>query len=127
MTPWFGKGAFMAGMIAMMVIRAPHGRRNRQLNIVESRKGGLDNALLALMSIAMLLLPLIFVITSLLSFADYSKLSLALPSVYQSRAGAKKPRRMPFHLYLTMHCLEGPTGAVGRAQRCRKADAILVL
>jgi protein-S-isoprenylcysteine O-methyltransferase Ste14 len=71
-TPWFGKAAFMAGMIAMMVIRAPHGRRSRQVNIVESRKGGLENALLALMSIAMLLLPLIFVITSLLSFADYS-------------------------------------------------------
>jgi protein-S-isoprenylcysteine O-methyltransferase Ste14 len=62
----------MAGMIVMMVIRAPHGLRSRQVKVVESRKGGLESALLALVSIAMLLLPLIFITTSLLSFADYS-------------------------------------------------------
>jgi protein-S-isoprenylcysteine O-methyltransferase Ste14 len=71
-TPWFGKAVFIAGMIAMMVIRAPHGRRSRQVKVVESRKGVLESALLALVSIAMLLLPLTFITTSLLSFADYS-------------------------------------------------------
>ncbi len=72
MNPWFGEVAFIVGMIAMIVIRAPHGRQSGQVKVVESRKGRLEIALLALMWIAMLLLPVISMATSLLSFADYS-------------------------------------------------------
>ena len=59
MSPWFGKTAFMIGIVAMMIIRGPHGRRSGKIRIVESRKGGLEITLLALMWIATLILPLI--------------------------------------------------------------------
>jgi protein-S-isoprenylcysteine O-methyltransferase Ste14 len=69
--PWFGRMAFIVGMVAMMAIRAPHGRRSAQLKVVESRKGRLEMALLAFVTAAMFLLPAISMATSLLSFADY--------------------------------------------------------
>lgn len=72
MSPWFGKTTFLIGIVAMMIIRAPHGRRSRKIRIAESRKSRLEVALLALMWIAMLILPLIFIATPLLSFADYA-------------------------------------------------------
>jgi protein-S-isoprenylcysteine O-methyltransferase Ste14 len=65
-------------MVAMMAIRAPHGRRSAQLKVVESRKGRLEMTLLALMTAAMFLLPAISMATSLLSFADYPTTAAAL-------------------------------------------------
>jgi len=70
-SPWFGKAAFVIGIIAMMIIRGPHGRRSGKVSIVESRKGPLEITLLALMWIATLILPLISIATPLLSFAEY--------------------------------------------------------
>ena len=56
----------------MMIIRAPHGTRSGKTNVSESRRGRLEVGLLALMWIATLILPLISIATSLLSFADYA-------------------------------------------------------
>ena len=71
MNPWFGKAAFIVSLISMMLIRAPHGIRSGQVKIEKSRKGRLEVALLALMSIATLILPVISIASPLLSFADY--------------------------------------------------------
>jgi protein-S-isoprenylcysteine O-methyltransferase Ste14 len=71
MNPLFGKAAFIVSLISMMLIRAPHGKRSGQVKIRESRKGPLEIAFLALMGIATLVLPVISIVSSLLSFADY--------------------------------------------------------
>jgi len=70
-SPWLGKTAFLIGVVAMMIIRAPHGTRSRKIRIAESRKGRLEVALLGLMWIATLILPLTSIATPLVSFADY--------------------------------------------------------
>ena len=72
MSPWLGKTAFLIGVVAMMIIRAPHGIRSRKIRVAESRKGRFEVALLALMWIATLILPLTSIATPLLSFADYA-------------------------------------------------------
>ena len=71
MNPLFGKAAFVVSLISMMLIRAPHGKRSGQVKIRESGKGPLEIAFLAVMGIATLVLPVISIVSSLLSFADY--------------------------------------------------------
>jgi len=70
--PWFGRAAFLFELVAIMIIRAPHGRRVGKLRVVHSRKGRLEVMLLALMWIATTILPLISIFTPLLSFADHA-------------------------------------------------------
>jgi len=71
MNPWFGKGVLLAGLIATIVIRAPHDTESKKTPVAESRRGRLEVLLLALMMIGTMLLPLVFMATPLLSFADY--------------------------------------------------------
>ena len=71
MNPWFGKVLMLVSIVSTVIIRAPHGGRSRKVTVVESRKGPLDIALLALMSITGMILPLLAIFTPLLSFADY--------------------------------------------------------
>jgi protein-S-isoprenylcysteine O-methyltransferase Ste14 len=71
-TAWPGEAAFIVGIVTMMAIRAPHGRRSAKINVVHSRKDGLEIVLLALMWITMLALPLVSIVTPFLSFADYA-------------------------------------------------------
>jgi protein-S-isoprenylcysteine O-methyltransferase Ste14 len=68
---WLPQTCFIIGVIAMMIIRAPHGRRSGTVKIAESRKGRQEVLLLALMWIATLILPLMSIATPSLSFADY--------------------------------------------------------
>jgi protein-S-isoprenylcysteine O-methyltransferase Ste14 len=70
--PWYGQAAFIVGLISMMLIRAPHGRRSFRVKIAESRNDWLDNVLRVFMSIALIALPVISIVTPLLEFADYS-------------------------------------------------------
>jgi protein-S-isoprenylcysteine O-methyltransferase Ste14 len=69
--PWVGKGVFLAGMIAFIAIRAPHAHRSSQKAVAESRKGRLEEFLLALMTFGFFLFPLLYVFTPLLRRADY--------------------------------------------------------
>jgi len=71
MNPWFGRVAFLPGLIAMIAIRVPYGRSCAELEVVESQKGRREIALLALMWITTTILPLISIVTPLLWFADY--------------------------------------------------------
>ena len=70
MNPWFGYGAFIVGNVAGVVIRVPHETRSKQVRVVEDRKGAVEKALLAVLTVA-LLLPLLTMTTSILAFADY--------------------------------------------------------
>jgi len=68
--PWFGKAVIVAGSIVVIIIRAPHGQRSRGIKVVRSCKGPLEIGLLTLASFGFFL-PLIWVATPLLAFADY--------------------------------------------------------
>jgi protein-S-isoprenylcysteine O-methyltransferase Ste14 len=70
MSPWIAKAAFIVASIVMVVIRAPHGHRSRTVSVVKSRKGPLEAVLLTIAWMAFFL-PLFWVLTPLLEFADY--------------------------------------------------------
>lgn len=70
MNPWFAKAAVLLGSIVMVAIRAPHGQRSRQIKVVKSRRGTLEIVLLTLAWIAFFL-PLIWVVSPALAFAEY--------------------------------------------------------
>jgi protein-S-isoprenylcysteine O-methyltransferase Ste14 len=71
MNSWIGKATFLLGLVVFVAIRVPHDRRSKEIRIAESRKGALEVTLLALMGIGGFLLPLIFIVSRLFSFADY--------------------------------------------------------
>lgn len=70
MNIWFAKSVILIAAIVMVVIRAPHGKRSQTLRVVESRKGTLEVFLLSIAWIAFLL-PLLWIVTPWLSFADF--------------------------------------------------------
>jgi protein-S-isoprenylcysteine O-methyltransferase Ste14 len=71
MNPWTGKAVFVVGMVFCVAIRVPHDKRSKGVKIAESRKGALEKLLLALMAITGGIFPLMFIVSPLLSFADY--------------------------------------------------------
>ncbi|MEM9928702.1 MAG: protein-S-isoprenylcysteine O-methyltransferase [Bacteroidota bacterium] len=71
MDPITLKISFFAIVIGTGIIRYPHEKRNRQNNVTTNKKKGLEILLLALVWVGMMILPLIYVFTSWLSFADY--------------------------------------------------------
>ena len=70
MTPWFAKAAILLSTIVMVVIRAPHGQRSRATKVSKSRKGRLEVVLLTLAWLGFLI-PLVWVASPALAFADY--------------------------------------------------------
>ena len=68
--PWLARAAVIASNIAMIVIRAPHGQRSRGVKVAKSRKGPLEIALLSFAWLGFII-PLLWVVTPLLAFADY--------------------------------------------------------
>src|SRR5260370_20468191 len=71
MNPWIGTAAFLVGVVVCIAIRVPHDKRSKGIKIAESRKGVLEQLLLALMAITGGVFPLMFMLSPLLSFADY--------------------------------------------------------
>lgn len=71
MNPWIAKAVVLVSSVMMIVIRAPHGQRSRRLNVVKNRKGRLETGLLTFAWFAFLL-PLVWITTPLLAFADFS-------------------------------------------------------
>jgi protein-S-isoprenylcysteine O-methyltransferase Ste14 len=88
MNPWLGKSLLLAGLVASVVIRWPHDARSGKVRIAESRRGPLEVGLLALMTIATMLLPIVFIATPLLSFADYPLRAVPLALGAAVMAGA---------------------------------------
>lgn len=70
MNPWLAKGVVLAASIAMIAIRAPHGQRSRGVPVARSRKGPVESVLLTLAMLSFFV-PLIWIATPLLAFADY--------------------------------------------------------
>jgi protein-S-isoprenylcysteine O-methyltransferase Ste14 len=70
MNPWIAKAVILAGMVVMVGIRAPHGARSRTVKVVKNRKGPLETVLLTLAWLGFFV-PLIWIASPLLSFADY--------------------------------------------------------
>lgn len=71
MNLWFGKLTLLAGLITTIAIRVPHDKRSGTVKVAENRKGKLEILLLVLMGIGTMILPILFIATPLLSFADY--------------------------------------------------------
>jgi protein-S-isoprenylcysteine O-methyltransferase Ste14 len=70
MNVWFEKAVILAATVAMIAIRAPHGQRSRRLKVVVSRKGPLETVLLTAAWVGFLM-PLVWIASPALSFADY--------------------------------------------------------
>lgn len=70
MSPWIAKSVIFAASVAMVVIRAPHGQRSRGVKVVKSGRGPLEAVLLTLAWVSFFV-PLIWIATPLLAFADY--------------------------------------------------------
>jgi protein-S-isoprenylcysteine O-methyltransferase Ste14 len=68
-----GWGAFvwLAGSVALVAIRTPHMARNRTNRIVVRRRDGSEFWLFTGMFLAILVLPLVHLMTGLFAFADY--------------------------------------------------------
>ena len=73
MNPWIAKAVILVASVMMVVIRAPHGRRSRGVKVAWSCKGPLEVALLTLAWMGFLV-PLIWVVSPVFSFAEYSLL-----------------------------------------------------
>lgn len=71
MNPWFAKTSILLGSIAMVVIRTMYRFRCRNIDVVKSRMGRLEVALMTLASIGFVV-PLLWVASSILAVADYS-------------------------------------------------------
>jgi protein-S-isoprenylcysteine O-methyltransferase Ste14 len=70
MSPWIAKVVVVASSLAMVIIRAPHGQRSRSVKVARSRRGTLEAVLLTLAWLSFFL-PLVWVVSPLLRFADY--------------------------------------------------------
>ena len=70
MDPWFGEGAVIAASVALVAIRAPHGNRSMKVPVAESRKGAAEKVLLTFAWISFLV-PIVWIASPWLDFADY--------------------------------------------------------
>ena len=71
MNLWVAKVIILLASIVMVAIRAPHGQRSHRIPVVRSRKGKLEIVLLTIAWLAFFL-PLIWIATPVLAFADYT-------------------------------------------------------
>jgi len=71
MNLWFGKAAFILGFFAIGHIRDPHIKRNKKIKVVDDRKSKFDIGLIVTVTIGGVLLPALWMIFDIFSFADY--------------------------------------------------------
>jgi protein-S-isoprenylcysteine O-methyltransferase Ste14 len=70
MNPWIAKAVILAATVVMIAIRAPHGQRSRTVKIAKDRKGRQEAVLLTL-AILGFVVPLIWIASPALAFAEY--------------------------------------------------------
>jgi protein-S-isoprenylcysteine O-methyltransferase Ste14 len=90
--PWYARAAVIAATIVMIAIRAPHGQRSRSVPVKRSAKGALETALLTLAWLGFFL-PLVWLVSPLLDFADYP----LLPVPYVAGVGTLGVSLYLFH------------------------------
>jgi protein-S-isoprenylcysteine O-methyltransferase Ste14 len=71
MNPWVPKAIILASSLVMVIIRAPHGRRSREVKVVRSSRGAREIVLLTLAWLAFFV-PLVWVSAPVFAFAEYS-------------------------------------------------------
>jgi len=69
METWITKAVFIAGCIALVAIRAPHGQRSRSVKTVRSEKGPLEVGLLTLAMVGFVI-PFAWIASSVFDFAE---------------------------------------------------------
>ena len=79
MNVWVAKVIVLLASIVMVAIRAPYGRRRRGIAAVRSNKGTLEIVLLTFAWVGFFL-PLIWIATPVLAFADYALHPVPLPA-----------------------------------------------
>ncbi|MCA9245139.1 MAG: isoprenylcysteine carboxylmethyltransferase family protein [Phycisphaerales bacterium] len=92
MSHWFARIAVFIACVALIAIRAPHGHRSLKVAIRKSYKGALEKALLPIAMLSFFV-PVIWVVTPLLSFADYP----LRPPVFYTGLGCYIIGLMIFH------------------------------
>ena len=70
MNPWIARAVVLASTVVMIAIRAPHGRRSRNVRVATSHKTPLETGLLILAWVGFFV-PLIWVASPAFSFAEY--------------------------------------------------------
>ncbi len=70
MPSWLAPAAYLVGTVAMFVLRTPHIRLSIQVPVTVSRIGTREKVLVSLVAIGLLLLPLLWLTTDLLAFAE---------------------------------------------------------
>jgi protein-S-isoprenylcysteine O-methyltransferase Ste14 len=65
------KTLYFLGLLAEMLIRLPHERQRRQTRMVVDRVSGLERLLVGLVAVGLFFLPVIYVFTPWLKWADY--------------------------------------------------------
>jgi len=70
MNPWIAKAVVLASTLVMIAIRAPHGRRSRNVRVATSHKTRLETGLLVLAWVGFFV-PLVWVASAAFSFAEY--------------------------------------------------------
>lgn len=71
MTPTVAAIIWAVGLVAWVVIRAPHQRRARKIRTVSDARTTADRAALGAATVGLSIIPLIYVATSFPAFADY--------------------------------------------------------
>jgi protein-S-isoprenylcysteine O-methyltransferase Ste14 len=70
MNPWFVKAIVLVGSLAIVIIPASLHHRGGEIKVVKSRKGRMERVLLTLTSLGFFL-PIVWVATPVLQFANY--------------------------------------------------------
>ena len=71
-TPWIAKAVMLAAAVTIIAIRAPHGRRSRNVKVARSHQTPLETGLLVLAWVGFFI-PLIWIASPAFSFAEYPR------------------------------------------------------
>ncbi len=71
MNLWYGILLLPVGHIITIILRVPFDKKSQETMVAESRNGKLEKFLLARMGSGIIILPIVFIVTRLLSFANY--------------------------------------------------------
>lgn len=71
LNPWYGRIAVLVSLLAFILIRWPHGKRNLTVQVTDNRKDRLEVVLLIGAALGTTFLPMLWLTTSLFAFAEY--------------------------------------------------------
>lgn len=72
MDPLILKIAYIVILVGTSIVRYPHEKRNKANSIIKDNKTTLEKTLLFVVFLGMMILPLLYILTSLFSFANYT-------------------------------------------------------